>query len=603
MMNVKRFLSRFFPVIPVALVLVPLFFGGGCANTTTPPTGGKKDTIPPVIVGLKPLPGAVGVSPHKTQIYITFDEYVTVKDPKSIYLSPPLEKNPRYRMRGKTLIVYFESDLDSNTTYTLDLTNAVADNNESNMYPGYTLTFSTGDRIDSMVVTGTVRDCNTLQPIKGATVMLYKDLADSALFLHRPDAAVKTDEWGFFSLRNIADTLYRLYALVDDGANNLYDPENDKVAFLDTIFRPTIVVNDTLPELLKYDMKDTVNCMARRSEHELYIFREKPTKQMIVNKERVGLRTAYLTFMAPNAQIDSIWVRGFPSRKLILQFNLQRDSLELWINDQRKRLPDTLHTFVDYLKTDSLGQLQPYTEHLRLSSEKVRAASKSSRRNLKHEDTTCVVKVTAEPERVEQYGFEFEFQYPLINEYFDSLRLISVNPRQQESAMKFTVTRDSLNLRRYTLMPVDKLQSGYEYKLKVPYRKFRDVNGFYNDSSEVKVSLPKDDKLSRLDLVLSEVHYNYIVDLLNEKRDRVLRSYRISSDCTLPFPYLKAGKYSIRITEDRNNNGLVDTGSLLEHRQPEKVKFYRLKGGSYVLDIKESTELEQPIDIAKLFAD
>ena len=117
------------------------------------------------------------------------------------------------------------------------------------------------------------------------------------------------------------------------------------------------------------------------------------------------------------------------------------------------------------------------------------------------------------------------------------------------------------------------------------------------------MSLPKDDKLSRLDLVLSDVHFNYIVDLLNEKRDRVLRSYKITSDCTLPFPYLKAGKYSIRITEDRNANGLVDTGSLLEHRQPEKVKFYRLKGGSYVLDIKESTELEQPINIAKLFED
>ncbi len=602
-MTLKRFLSKYFPIIPVALVLVPMLVGPGCANTTTPPTGGKKDTIPPVIVGLKPLPGEVGVSTHKTQIAITFDEYVTVKDPKSIFLSPPLEKNPRYKMRGKTLIVYFDSDLDSNTTYTLDLTNAVADNNESNMYPGYTLTFSTGDQIDSMVVTGTVRDCNTLQPIKGATVMLYKDLADSAIFLHRPDAAVKTDEWGYFSLRNIADTLYRLYALVDDAANNIYEPENDKVAFIDTIIRPTMVVSDTLPELLKYDMKDTVNCMARRSEHELYIFREKPTKQLIVNKERVGIRSAYLTFMAPNAQVDSIWVKGFPANRLILQFNLQRDSLELWINDRRKRFPDTLHTFVDYLKTDSLGKLQPYTEHLRLASDKVKAASKSSRKNIKHEDTTCVVKIAAEPERVEQYGFEFEFQLPIIYESFDSLKLISVNPRQQESPMKFTVTRDSLNLRKYTLMPSEKLQTGYEYKLKVPYRKFRDINGSYNDSTEVKVSLPKDDKLSRLDLVLSDVHFNYIVDLLNEKRDRVLRSYKITSDCTLPFPYLKAGKYSIRITEDRNANGLVDTGSLLEHRQPEKVKFYRLKGGSYVLDIKESTELEQPINIAKLFED
>ena len=602
-MNFKKLLSKYFPILPVSLVLGQMLFSPSCANTTQAPTGGKKDTIPPVIVGLNPLPGATGVQRHKAQIKITFDEYIQVKDAKSIFLSPPQEKPPKYKMNGKTLVVYFEEDLDSCRTYTLDLTNALADNNESNMYPGYTLTFSTGDQIDSMVVTGTVRDCNTLQPIKGATVMLYKGLADSAVFLHRPDAAVKTDEWGFFSLRNVADTLYRLYAIQDEGSNNIYDPDNDKVAFIDTVFRPTLRVNDTLPELLKYDMKDTVRCMARRSEHELYLFREKPSKQLIVNKDRVGIRTAYITFMAQNAQIDSLWIRNIPSDKLILQFNPQRDSLEIWINDRAKRQPDTLHAFVDYLKTDTLGQLVPFTEHVRLANGEVIAAMRNARRNVKHEDTTCTVTIKADPERVEQYGFEFEFKYPIISEQFDSLTLTSVNPRQQEERMNFTVTRDTANLRKYTLMPEGKLMAGYEYKLKVPWRKFRDVNGYYNDSTEVKVSLPKDDKLSTLILPLSGVHHRYLVDLLNEKRDKVLRSYSIREDCTLPFPYLKAGKYSIRITEDKNANGMVDTGSLLEHRQPEKVKFYTLKGGSYVLEIPESTEMEQSIDVSKLFED
>ena len=599
-MKIKRLISKYFPVIPVALVMGQVFFMGGCANTTQAPTGGKKDTIPPVIVGLNPLPGATMVPTHKTNIRITFDEYIQVKDAKSIFLSPPPEKTPKYKMNGKTLIVYFEEDLDSATTYTLDLTNALADNNEGNMYPGYTLAFSTGDSIDSMVVTGTVRDCNTLQPIKGATAMLYRDLSDSAIFLHRPDAAVKTDEWGFFSLRNVKDTLYRLYAILDEGANNIYDPDNDRIAFLDTVIRPVLVVSDTLPELLKYDMKDTANCMARRSEHELYLFREKPSKQLIVNKERVGVRTAYFTFMAPGAQVDSVWVRNVPANRLILQFNPERDSMEMWIND-RGRMPDTLHTFVDYLKTDTLGHLVPFTEHLRLANGELIAAMRNSRRNIKHEDTTCVMTVKAEPERVEQYGFEFEFKYPLIYESFDSLSLISINPRQQEENMKFTVTRDTSNLRCYTLMPEGKLMGGYQYRLKVPWRKFRDVNGFYNDST--KVSLPNDDKLASLSLSLSGVHHTYIVDLLNEKRDKVLRSYNISSDCSLAFPYLKAGKYSIRITEDKNANGLVETGSVLEHRQPEKVKFYTLKDGSYVLDIPESVELEQEIDIAKLFED
>ena len=144
--------------------------------------------------------------------------------------------------------------------------------------------------------------------------------------------------------------------------------------------------------------------------------------------------------------------------------------------------------------------------------------------------------------------------------------------------------------------------SGYEYKLKVPHRKFRDINGFYNDSTEVKVSLPKDDKLSTLSLDMVGVHHKYIVDLLNEKRDKVMRSYIIEKDTKLLFPYLKSGRYSVRITEDINKNGIVDTGNLLEHRQPEKVIFYKMRDGSEVLTVKESTEMEQRIDIGKLFA-
>lgn len=193
----KKLLSYIIPAFPVIVVLGSMIFSHSCANTTTPPSGGPKDTIPPVITKLDPLPGTVNVPRHKTKLFLEFNEYVTVKDPKSLFLSPPLEKSPKFKLKGKGVLVSFESDLDSNKTYTLDVTNAIGDNNEGNMFPGYTLVFSTGDRIDSMMVTGIVQDCNTLQPLKGATVMLYKDHADSAIFLKRPDAAVKTDDWGY----------------------------------------------------------------------------------------------------------------------------------------------------------------------------------------------------------------------------------------------------------------------------------------------------------------------------------------------------------------------------------------------------------------------
>lgn len=599
MASMKKIFRNLLPIIPVAFVLGSVMFSHSCANTTTPPSGGPKDTIPPVITKLNPLAGTINIPTHKTKLELTFNEYVVVKDPKSLFLSPPLEKSPKFKIKNKSVVVYFENDLDSNRTYTLDVTNAIADNNEGNMFPGYTLVFSTGDRIDSMMVTGTVQDCNTLQPIKGATVMLYKDQADSAVFLKRPDAAMKTDDWGYFCLRNIQDTIYRMYALIDENNNNMYDPETEKIAFLDSLVKPVMKVNDTLPELQKYDMKDTVCCLARKSEHELNVFKEKPSKQMIVNKERIGERTAYITFMAPYAQIDSIWIKGVPQDKLITQFNLEQDSLEIWVNDPRKQ-PDTLFMNVNYLKTDTLGVLNPFTEEIKLVKPK-KLPGKTSQKDIKKEDTTAVFTIDAKPENIEQYGFVMEFKYPVVETAFDSLGFRFLNPRQQESKGKYSVTQDSLNLRKYVIRPKDKLLPGYEYFLKIPHRKFKDINGFYNDSTEVKVSLPNDDKLSTMILKMGNVDNKYIVDLLDEKRTKVLRSYVIDSPQDLAFPYLKAGKYSIRITEDLNRNGLVDTGILLEHKQPEKVRFYKLEDGTFLIDIPEMVELEQNIDVGEIF--
>ncbi|MBO5808320.1 MAG: Ig-like domain-containing protein [Bacteroidales bacterium] len=595
----KRFLSRFFPLIPIALILGSMMFSHSCANTTTPPTGGPKDTIPPLITEVYPELGMTNVPVHGTKLEIKFNEYVVVKDPKSLFLSPPLERMPKYKIKGKGVVITFESDLDSNKTYTLDLTNAIADNNEGNMYPGFTLVFSTGEKIDSMMVTGIVQDCNTLAPVKGATVMLYKDHADSAVFLSRPDAAVKTDDWGFFCLRNIQDTVYRIYAVFDENNNNKYDPESEKAAFLDTLFRPSIMVNDSMPELMKYEMTDTISCLARNTEVELNMFKEKPSKQMIVNKERIGERTAYITFMAPYAQIDSLWFKGIPSEKVITQFNQVQDSLEIWINDPKKQ-PDTLFLNVKYLKTDTLGLLSTFTEEIKLVKPK-KKVGKSSARDIKKEDTTAVFTLTAKPETVEQYGFTMEFKHPVVKSAFDSLTFRYLNPRQQESVASYTVEQDTLNLRKYTIRPSVTLQPGYEYFLKVPHRKFMDINGFYNDSTEVKVMLPNDDNLSTLNLSLSNVRNKYIVDLLSEKRDKVIRSFIIDKDEVLKFPYLKAGKYSIRITEDLNRNGLVDTGILLEHKQPEKVRFYKLEDGTFLIDIPEKMEIDQSVDVAEMF--
>ena len=596
-MTIKRFL----PIIIAAAIFLPMIFIHSCANTTQAPTGGDKDTIPPLIIGINPLPGAVNVPVEGTRIIFRFDEYVTIKNQKNIFLSPPQEKAPKVRIKDKFLIVSFESPLDSNTTYTLNMSDALADNNEGNMFPGYTYVFSTGPAIDSLLLTGKVLDCNSLRPMKGITVMLYKDLRDSAVFLRRPVAAVKTDDWGYFCLPYLEDTLYRLYAVKDEVGNNIYDPDTDLVGFVDSAVRPVVRVIDTLPEMLKYDMLDTLMCEARRVDYTIRLFREKPTKQFLKNKMRTADREAYITFQASNAWIDSLWFRGYRADQVISQFNILQDSLVLWVNSS-KPAPDTLHLFVNYRKTDSLGLMKPSLEHLRLPMpEGKRVLQRIPRKNIKHEDTTCVFKLTAVPEKVEQDGFELMFTYPIVYENFDSIKFKYLNPKQKEFDGEFTVERDSMEIRHYIIRPKEKLLQGYEYSLKVPHRAFQDINGFWSDSTIVKVTLPTDEKLSTLKAVLKGVDRKIIVDLLDEKRQNIIRQFITDSDRTLVFPYLKEGKYSIRITDDGNCNSIVDTGSLLEHRQPESVLFVVI-GGNDFIEIPAGADVEQEIDVQTLFA-
>ena len=594
-------LKKFIPLIPAALILGSLMFPSGCANTTSSPSGGPKDTIPPVIVKISPLPGTVNVPVHNASVRFTFNEYVKIKDANAIYLSPPQEKKPKAVIHGKSVVITFEEDLLPNTTYTIDLTSAIVDNNEGNLYPGYTLAFSTGDQLDTMCVTGLVQDCNTLSPLKGATVLIYKDHADSAIFLHRPDAAARTDDWGFFSLRNIQDTLYRVYALKDVNNNNMYDPETESVAFLDSLFRPVTVITDSLYEFKKFDMKDTLLCLARKTEMELNVFREMPSKQMIMNKKRVDLRSGYVTFNAPNAVIHDMRIKGLPREKLLSQFNPEHDSLELWVNDPRK-MPDTLQLVIRYDKTDTTGKTKPTDETVRLVIEKELKAelNKSSTRDRKHEDTICVYKASADPTTVEQYGFQLEFKYPIVEDGWDSLRLRSVNPRQQEALVPYTLIKDTANLRVFRVMPVEKFQKGYDYILRIPHRRFRDINGYLNDSSLVKVTLPDEEKFGSIKLELSGVKSKYIIDLLNEKRDKVIRSFIVEEDGPVVFPYLKEGSYCIRITSDRNRNNLVDTGNLLEHRQPEKVQFFKVDD-QFLIKVLERAEMIWTLDLEELF--
>jgi hypothetical protein len=146
------------------------------------------------------------------------------------------------------------------------------------------------------------------------------------------------------------------------------------------------------------------------------------------------------------------------------------------------------------------------------------------------------------------------------------------------------------------------LIKGNEYNIIFPFATFKDVNGFTNDSTANTFTLPTDENLSSLTLEIKNVNARYIVELINAKRTRTFRKYIIEEDCELLFPYLKADEYSIRITEDKNSNGKLDTGDLLKRIQPEKVLLYKLNDEKDIITISERTDIVQELDMNEIFA-
>ena len=586
-----------------------LIFPPSCANTSTPPEGGPKDTLAPILVEVVPpinsLHHPVDIK-HST-VSFEFDEYVVLNNPNSyIFLSPPQSKPPTAKIKGKKVVVSFTEPLDSSQTYSLSLGEAIKDNNEGNPFPPYTHSFSTGSYVDSLFVSGNIVEASTMLPMSNMTVLFHTDLSDSAIYKVRPRAAAKSDLWGYFTVRNLpVDSVYRVYAIQDLNNNCIYDPDQEMVAFLDTLVRPTGVMRPGLPELVPVMMTDTAACQARPTQISLSMFMEVSQRQLLRSRERVSRRQMYLKFAAPYPQIDSMILDGISPDKLILEHNFYQDSITIWINDQGP-IPDTLQMRLSYMRTDdTLNILMPVTDTIKMIRPKGKMVENRWGEMVEEADTLAAYEVDASPEKIDQEGIIIEFESPMIQTPFDSITIMSKNTREQTAPASFTVERDTANIRRYVLRMKDRLISGYEYTLRIPDSLFLDIDGIYCDSLVKTFSLPQDENLSSLTVETSNVHEKYMVELVDEKRTNVYRTYHIDSAAVLSFPYLKAGRYSLRITEDKNGNGQIDTGDLLEHRQPEKVMMFRfndvLGNNAYILEIPERTELIQTIDIGEMF--
>ncbi|MCM1037488.1 MAG: Ig-like domain-containing protein [Bacteroides sp.] len=242
-------MRRLLPTIASAAALLL----AACASVGRP-EGGPRDVLPPEPVRSNPAQGERNVK--RTSFTITFDENIALDDAfNKVVISPVQTDPPQVSANGRRITVNLRDTLEPDRTYTVDFGDAIKDLNEGNVLDGFALEFSTGDNIDTLRISGRVMQASSLEPAQGMLVAAYSNTADSAIRTLKPDRIARTNQYGQFTLRNLADRDYRIYALNDLNRDYHWDRSED-VAFLDTLIRPyvtTVWVTDTLYDSLRED--------------------------------------------------------------------------------------------------------------------------------------------------------------------------------------------------------------------------------------------------------------------------------------------------------------------------------------------------------------
>lgn len=289
------------------------------------PAGGPKDIEPPKVV--KSTPENYTTNFNKQEFRVEFDEYIQLdKIMKELIVSPPMKKQPVVKLRGKLIEVEYEDTLRENTTYTFNFGNAIVDNNEGNPLKNYEFVFSTGDYLDSLSVRGMLVNSFDLKPYKEPLyVMLYDNLTDSAPLLEIPYYINRTNEEGYFSINNVKNDTFEIFALKDANNNMIFDMPNEIIAFVDsvlmlkgelyhewismrdtvagdTIIDSLIVIQDTIIEMEDTTIVDSIPPEKHKNyafHVDLFAFEQEQIIQYLTDNSRPQSKKLKLTFNMP----------------------------------------------------------------------------------------------------------------------------------------------------------------------------------------------------------------------------------------------------------------------------------------------------------------
>ncbi len=571
--------------------------------------GGPKDETPPVFLSSTPAPGALNYNRNK--ITLTFDEYINLGSSEKVVISPPQVQQPGIKASGKRVIVTLEDTLKANTTYTIDFADAIEDNNEGNPLYDFAFTFSTGDNLDSMKVSGTLLNAYNLEPINGMLVGLHANLEDSAFTTLPFDRVARTDSRGRFSIRGVAPGKYRIYGLQDSDRDYAFSQPSEMIAYNDSLVIPSMesrTRNDTLwADTLTID-----TIVERQYTHFmpdnilLRGFKEVTTKsRRLAKSERLVPHKFSLYFTAPDDTLPVLKGLNFDETDaFIIEKPTGRiDTLDYWIKDSLIFLTDTLKMSLSYMYTDTLDRLVPRTDTLRLISkvkpkteeqkaEEREKKEKDNKRKKKDEPelpTTEFLKMDVyAPSAMDVYDYiTLSFEEPLL-----SIDTTAMHLRQMVDTLwtdiPFDFEQDSTDIKRYNVY-ADWIP-GESYSFEVDSTAIHGLYGLFTDKVKKDFKAKTLEEYGQIFFDVSGADSIAFVELL-DAQDKVLRTVPVVGG-KADFYYLNPGKYCARLINDTNGNGVWDTGCYAEKRQPETVYYYW-----QVIELKANFELIQTWDI------
>ena len=559
------------------------------------PDGGWYDDDPPKVIGCIPDDQATNVTAKKITIF--FNEYIKLTDATNkVIVSPAQMEVPEIKAAGKKIVVELQDSLMPNTTYTIDFSDAISDNNEDNPMGSYTYSFSTGEQIDTFEVSGYVLDASNLEPIKGIMVGLYSDLADSA-FQTKPMLRVsRTDSRGHFVVKGVAPGTYRAYALQDADGDFRFSQKSEMIGFnhqifepsskpdvrTDTIWRDSLHIDGLIQVPYTHFLPDDITLLA---------FTHAQTDRFLIKTERTEANKFSMYFSYGNLDLPIIKGLNFNSDSaFVIEANEKQDTIHYWLRDTALVNQDTLRMEISYLMSDSAGVLINQTDTIeslaKVSFEKRQRGlnrereqwQKDMEKKRKHGEAFDSVRhekpleprfdipSSMDPDRIAR----IEMPSPLQHCDTSAVHLYSmIDSVWYESSCRMVPVPNKV--RNYEILA--DWRPGIEYSLEIDSAAFIDIYGKVSNPYKQGIKVKKEDEYCTLKLnILGVEDSAMIVQLLNSQ-DKMVKQVRVKKHVA-EFHFIKPDKYYVNAFIDSNGNGVWDTGDYAEDRQAEAVYYY-----------------------------